>query len=86
MSPPPGSVIFPPGRGLEKAIEGSGSGEAVLSVFRATNLLSSFEMIRIQDVLRGPDADTFIRAGARFTMGETKPALAAMERVLRRQG
>ena len=57
---------------LEKAIEGSGSGEAVLSVFRATNLLSSFEMIRIQDVLRGPDADTFIRAGARFTMGETK--------------
>jgi len=71
---------------LEKAIEGSGSGEAVLSVFRATNLLSSFEMIRIQDVLRGPDADAFIRAGARFTMGETKPALAAMERVLRRQG
>jgi len=68
---------------LEKAIEESGLGEAVLSVLRATNLLSSFEMIRIQDVLRGPDADTFIRAGARFTMGETKPALAAMERVLR---
>jgi len=42
----------------------------------------SFEMIRIQDVLRGPGADVFIRAAAKFTMGETKPALAAMERVL----
>src|SRR5438128_1087120 len=67
---------------LEQAIGGSGLGEAVLSVFRATNLLSSFEMIRIQDVLRGPGADVFIRAAAKFTMGETKPALAAMERVL----
>ena len=65
---------------LEKAIEGSGSGEAVLSVFRATNLLSSFEMIRIQDVLRGPTADMFIRAAAKFTTGEMKPALAAAAR------
>src|SRR5262249_18480991 len=68
---------------LERALNGAGLGEAVLSVFRSTNLLSSFEMIRIQDVLRGPAADAFIRAAAKFTMGETKPALAAMERVLR---
>ena len=38
---------------LEKALTGSGFGEAVLSVFH-TNLLSQFEQMRIRDVLRGP--------------------------------
>jgi hypothetical protein len=68
---------------LTQAATGSGFGEAVLSVFRATNLLSPFEKVRLQDVLRGPAADTFVRGAARFAMGETKPALLEMERVLR---
>ncbi len=68
---------------VEKVATGSGFGEVILAVFRATNLLSPFEKTRLQDVLRGPSADAFIRAAARFTLGETRPALLEMERALR---
>lgn len=68
---------------LTKAKTGSGFGEAVLAAFRATNLLSPFEKTRLQDVLRGPAADPFIRAAARFTLGEGKQALLEMEHVLK---
>jgi hypothetical protein len=70
---------------FDKALDGSGYGEPVLNVFRATNLLSPFEKTRLQDVLRGPTADDFIRAAARFTTGERKPALFQMERALKPQ-
>jgi hypothetical protein len=68
---------------LDKAVAGSGFGESVLSVFRATNLLSPFEKTRLQDLLRGPDADAFIQAAARFATGDAKPALMDMERLLK---
>jgi hypothetical protein len=68
---------------LEKAVDGSGFGEAVLAVYRKLNLLSLFEKTRLQKVLRGPAADTFIRAAARFTFGETKTALLEMEAALK---
>jgi hypothetical protein len=68
---------------LEQAVSASGLGEAILAVFRATNLLSPFEKVRLQDVLRGPTADEFIRAAAHFTLGEGKPALLQMERALK---
>lgn len=68
---------------LADAVEGVGLGEAVLSVFRATNLLSLFEKTRLQDVLRGPSADPFIQAAARFTLGDARAALLDMERALK---
>jgi hypothetical protein len=68
---------------IEEAATGSGFGEAILAVYRATNLLSPFEKTRMQGVLRGPDADQFIQAAARFTLGEGKPALLDMERALK---
>ena len=68
---------------LERAATGSGFGRHVLSVFEATNLLSPFQKVRLRAALRGPAADTFIRAAARFTMGETKPALVELEDALR---
>jgi len=67
----------------EQAVNASGLGEAALAVFRATNLLSPFEKVRLQDVLRGPAADAFLRAAARFALGEGKPALLDMERALK---
>jgi hypothetical protein len=67
---------------LERAAKGSGFGEAILSVYRDTNLLSPFEKVRLQDVLRGVAGDPFIQAAARFTMGD-KSALAEMEHALR---
>ena len=67
----------------EQAVNASGLGEAALAVFRATNLLSPFEKVRLQDVLRGPAADDFVRAAARFALGEGKPALLDMERALK---
>jgi hypothetical protein len=68
---------------LEQAVSASGLGEAILAVFRATNLLSPFEKVRLQDVLRGLTADEFSRAAAHFTLGEGKPALLQMERALK---
>jgi hypothetical protein len=68
---------------LEQAVSVSGLGEAILGVFRATNLLSPFEKVRLQDVLRGPAADQFIHAAAQFTLGEGKLALLDMEHALK---
>jgi hypothetical protein len=68
---------------IDQARAGAGFGEAVLAIFRATNLLSPFEKTRMQDVLRGPHADAFVQAAARFALGEGKSALLDMERALR---
>ncbi|TCA58081.1 hypothetical protein E0H71_00320 [Rhizobium leguminosarum bv. viciae] len=68
---------------LEKAADGTGFGEAVLAVFRATNMLSPFEKTRLQDVLRGPHADDFVQAAARFTLDGSKSHLLAMEQALK---
>lgn len=65
---------------LEAALTGSGNGEAALAAFRSLNLLSPFEKVRLQDVLRGPLADQFVRGAARFAMGEIKAGLLEMER------
>lgn len=67
---------------VEQAATGAGHGEAVLAAYRRTNLLYPVEKTRLQGLLRGSDADNFIRAAARFTLGE-KAALGAMERLLR---
>lgn len=68
---------------LDKARDGEGFGEAVLAAYRATNLLSPFEKTRLQDVLRGPNADRFVTAAARFASGEGKKALLDMTEVLK---
>lgn len=68
---------------LDKALSEAGFGEAALSIFRSTNLLSPFEKTRLQSVLRGPTADAFVRGAARFTMGETKQGLAEMTAALK---
>jgi hypothetical protein len=68
---------------LDQAATAKGFGEAILATFRSTNLLSLFEKTRLQDVLRGSNADPFIQAAARFTLGEGKTALIDMERALK---
>lgn len=68
---------------LEAALTGSGHGEAALAVFRSLNLLSPFEKVRLQEVLRGPLADQFVRGAARFATGEMKAGVMEMERALK---
>lgn len=68
---------------LAEAATGSGLGEAILRVFQATNLLSPFETIRLQELLHGKSADAFVRAAAQFALGAGVPALLDMERLLR---
>jgi hypothetical protein len=68
---------------LDEVMNGAGFGEAVLSVFRATNLLSPFEKTRLQEALRGPHADAFIRGAAQFTKGDIKGGLIEMEQALK---
>jgi hypothetical protein len=71
---------------LTEAKKGSGFGEAVLAVFRATNLLSPFEKTWVKDVLRGPLADRFVRAAANFAEEPTKEVLLEMEQALKPHG
>lgn len=68
---------------VEVAATGTGHGEAVLAAYRATSLLYPVEKTRLQGLLRGSDADAFVRAAARFALGEGKSALKAMEKLLR---
>lgn len=68
---------------VEEAAAGTGHGEAVLAAYRRTNLLYPVEKTRLQSLLRGPDGDAFVQAAARFALGQGKPALTAMERLLR---
>ena len=63
---------------LGEVLSRTGLGEAALSVFRATNLLSPFEKTRLQDVLRGPTADAFVHGAARFAMGDLHDGLLEM--------
>ena len=67
---------------VEAAATGTGYGEAVLSAFQATNLLSLFEKARLTAMLRGPDADAFVRGAARFALGETSLGLVHMKEAL----
>ena len=67
---------------LDQALTGTGYGEAVLSAYRATNLLSPFEKTRLDPVLRGQDADAFIQAAAHFAMGDVVQSLDRMGRIL----
>jgi hypothetical protein len=60
----------------------SGFSEAILSAFRNTNLLFPVEKARVQAALRGPNADRFINAAAKFALGDMKNGLAEMERAL----
>ncbi len=69
---------------LEAAVTGTGFGEAVLRAFQATDQLSLFEKVRLKDMLLGTDGDPFIRAAARFTLGEGGSALRAMDVILRK--
>lgn len=68
---------------LEAAKTGSSHGEAVLAAYRATNLLSPFEKTKLQPLLRGPDADSFIQAAASFADDATKSGLAALRSILK---
>jgi hypothetical protein len=68
---------------LERALDEAGLGETVLGVFRATNLLSPFEKTRLQDVLRGPVADPFVRAAAAFAADPTDAALRRLDGILK---
>ncbi|HEY5105735.1 MAG TPA: hypothetical protein VII73_03060 [Caulobacteraceae bacterium] len=71
---------------LDAAATGTGYGAAVRKVFQATNLLSPFEKPRIGDVLKGANADAFVRGAARFALGDTKAGLAEMEKAAKADG
>ncbi len=67
---------------LARAHSAAGAGEAALAAFRATNLLSPFEKMRVQDALRGPHADDFVRAAARFAEDDVASGLRDMAEAL----
>ncbi|QKV17357.1 hypothetical protein [Oricola thermophila] len=68
---------------LEASANGTGFGEAILSAYRSTNLLSPFEKTRLQAVLRGPRADRFVSAAAKFTLAPSESALHDLSTILK---
>lgn len=68
---------------LDLAAEGSNYGAAVLSAYRATNMLSPFEKTKLQAPLRGEQADAIVRALARFTLQPDKASLALLDSLLK---
>ena len=68
---------------LEDGVSATGKGEDVLTVYRNTNLLSPFEMMRVTDVLRGANADAFIQSAASFALEPSESALQAMKAALK---
>jgi hypothetical protein len=68
---------------LATALTGSGLGPEILAAYQQTNLLSPFELMRMKDVLHGPKADEFVRAAARFAMGDLNEGLWAMRKALK---
>jgi hypothetical protein len=60
-----------------------GHGEAVLAAYRDTNLLSPFEKTKLQRLLRGEDADSFIQAAAAFAEDASKESLSSLRSILK---
>ena len=59
-------------------------GEAVAPVFSETNLLDPrFEVPSVRALLKGPAAEEFVRLCAAFAQGGGKPALLALEGLLK---
>lgn len=68
---------------LTEVIDGAGFGEALLSAYRATNMLSPFEKTRLQDVFRGDDSDTVVRAVAKFATDNDATSLSKLAALLK---
>ncbi|KDA00718.1 hypothetical protein [Hyphomonas oceanitis] len=64
---------------LEAALLGEADIEAALRAFRATNLLSPFEKVRLQDLFRGEQGAKFLQGAAQFTRGDRTQGLARMK-------
>lgn len=68
---------------LDSAVSGEKLGEALLSVYQATNMLSLFEKARMRDVLRGSHGDAVVAALASFAREPGERSLREIDRVLR---
>lgn len=71
------------GAPMEDALDGSGYGDAVLSAFQATNLLSPFEIMRAKDAFQSPDADEIVRRLAQFAKAPSAESLARVRGCLK---
>ena len=69
---------------VERAAAASGLGAAVAKAFQATNLLASFEMMRIGPLLKGEDADDVIQSAARFTLDPSPTTMGRLAQSLKR--
>ena len=58
------------GAELEQALTGTGFANAVITAFRATNLLSPDEKPRVEAALKSAHADAFIQGAAKLTVGD----------------
>lgn len=70
---------------VRDAATGSGHGPAIWAAYQ-TNLLSPYEKMWVREALLSAQADDFVRAAARFALGEGKAALLQMEQALKPHG
>ncbi|MAK60171.1 MAG: hypothetical protein CMK09_04255 [Ponticaulis sp.] len=65
---------FPP----ELAMSGNRDTEAALEGYRKTNMLSKFEQMRVQELLRGSNAQAFIAGAADIVLGDLDTGFSRM--------
>ena len=71
---------------LETAVSSTDKSEDVLAVYRDTNLLSPYEMMRVTDALRHKHANDFVRAAAEFAIAPSEQTLQPVATALRPHG
>lgn len=64
---------------LDKALDATADDARAIKPVFGTNLLHMTEAVRISVVLAGPNGSAFVRAAARFAMGEHAAGLTAMQ-------
>ena len=68
---------------LAAARANGGCAAAVLRALPRTKLLAKFELMRLEEVLKGPTGDAFIRGAAMFAAGDLASGLRAMGTALK---
>jgi hypothetical protein len=71
---------------VELASIGRGFSEAILSVYRQTNLLHPVEKSKIQSILRSEHEDAFVQAAAQFALKPGQGPLLDMQKILATEG
>ncbi|WP_029041579.1 hypothetical protein [Cucumibacter marinus] len=71
---------------LDRARQHPGCAKAALKAYQKTEIVAAQDRIKLTSVLSGSNADNFVQAAAAFAENDWKPALAALNAILKPEG